>query len=94
MKDAFFKVRIADADKSRLLRFAEKSGKSASEIVRRALDETIRGSIAGERRREDIANLRRSINLMLEAFSEKPINIPKLREIAADVRQDALKVLK
>jgi hypothetical protein len=93
MKDAFVKIRISDADKSRLVRFAGQSGKSASEIVRCALDETIRGHTAGDKRRKDIAKLRRSTNLLLEAFAEKPIDVPKLKEIAAQVRQDAITVL-
>ncbi len=49
--------------------------------------------IAGDKRRKDIAALRRSTNLMLEAFAEKPIDVPKLKEIAAQVRQDAFRVL-
>ncbi|MGV1899327.1 hypothetical protein ACQZ6V_03450 [Agrobacterium sp. 22-3674b3] len=93
MKDAFVKIRISDAEKSRLVRFAGQAGKSASEIVRCALDETMRGQIAGDKRRKDIAKLRRSTNLMLEAFAEKPIDVPKLKEIAAHVRQDAFRVL-
>jgi len=47
MKDAFIKIRISDADKSRLVKFAGQSGKSASEILRSALNETMRGQIAG-----------------------------------------------
>lgn len=93
VKDAFVKIRISDADKSRLVRFASQSGKSASEIVRAALDETMRGHIAGEKRRKEIAKLRRSTNLMLEAFAEKPIDVQKLKEVAAQVRQDAFRVL-
>lgn len=94
MKDAFVKIRISDADKSRLVKFAGQSGKSASEIVRSAIDETMRGHIAGDKRRKDIATLRRSTNLMLEAFAEKPIDVQKLKEIAAQVRQDAFMVLR
>ncbi|MCA2378055.1 hypothetical protein ACQZ5D_03820 [Agrobacterium sp. 22-211-1] len=93
MKDAFIKIRISDADKSRLVKFAGQSGKSASEILRSALNETMRGQIAGDKRRNDIAALRRSTNLMLEAFAEKPIDVPKLKEIAAQVRQNAFRVL-
>ncbi|OEC96696.1 hypothetical protein [Rhizobium sp. YK2] len=93
MKDAFIKIRISEADKSRLVKFAGQSGKSASNIVRSALNETMRGQIAGDKRRKDIAALRRSTNSMIEAFAEKPIDVPKLREIAVQVRQDALRVL-
>ena len=93
MKDSFIKIRISDADKSRLVNFAGQSGKSASEILRSALSETMRGQIAGDKRRNDIAALRRSTNLMLEAFAEKPIDVPKLKEIAAQVRQGACRVL-
>jgi hypothetical protein len=93
MKDAFVKIRISDVDKSRLVRFAGQSGKSASEIVRSALDEAMRGQIAGDKRRKDIAALRRSTNLMLDAFAEKPIDVQKLKEVAAQVRQDAFRVL-
>lgn len=93
MKDAFVKIRISDADKSRLVRFAGQSGKSASEIVRSALNETMRGQIAGDKRRKDIAALRRSTNSMLEAFAEKPIDVQKLKDVAAQVRQDAFRVL-
>lgn len=93
MKDVFLKVRISAADKSRLSRFADESGKSASEIVRFALEEAMRGRVAGNKRRHDIAQLRRSINLMLAAFAGKPIDIARLKEIAAQVRKHASNVL-
>lgn len=93
MKDAFIKIRISAADKLRLLGFAAESGKSASEIVRCALDEAMRGRVAGNKRRHDIAELRRSTNLMLATFAGKPIDIVRLKEIAAQVRKHASNVL-
>eukprot|EP01032_Pedospumella_encystans_P034572 gene34572-39086_t len=60
---------LGTADKLRLLGFAAESGKSASEIVRCALDEAMRGRVAGNKRRHDIAELRRSTNLMLATFA-------------------------
>jgi hypothetical protein len=51
------------------------------------------GRIAGNKRRQDIAKLRRAINLMLEAFAGKPIDIVQLKEIAAQVRKHAGNVL-
>lgn len=93
MKDAFVKVRISADDKLRLSRFADESGKSASDIVRCALEEAMRGRVAGNKRRHDIAQLRRSINLMLAAFAGKPIDIVQLKEIAGQVRKHAGRVL-
>ncbi|MDQ0321150.1 hypothetical protein QO002_003288 [Pararhizobium capsulatum DSM 1112] len=92
-KSAIVKIRISNADKVRLERFADEAGKSVSEIVRSAINETTRGQVAGQQRRENIAKLRRSTNLMLEAFAGKPIDIPKLRDIAAQVRKDAIRAL-
>ncbi|WP_430439545.1 ribbon-helix-helix protein, CopG family [Shinella sp.] len=92
-KSAIVKIRISHSDKARLERFAEEAGKSISEIVRSAIDETIRGRVAGHQRREAIAKLRRSTNQMLDAFTGKPIDIPRLREIATEVRRDAVRVL-
>lgn len=89
MKDEFVKIRISANDKSRLLRFADASGKSASEIVRSALEEAMRGRVAGNKRRHDIAQLRRSINLMLAAFAGNPIDVVELKEIAGQVRKHA-----
>jgi len=93
MKSAFVKIRVSDDDKRRLMAFALHSGMSASAVVRCALNETTRGQIAGENRRKDIANLRCSTNSLLDAFAEKPINVPRLKEIAVRVRQDACRVL-
>ena len=73
--------------------FAEAAGKSASEIVRSAIIDVMRGRVAGYQRRKDIASLRRSTNLMIEAFKAKPIDVPKLKEIAFQVRKDAVRVL-
>ncbi|MBD8662693.1 hypothetical protein IFT59_05450 [Rhizobium sp. CFBP 8752] len=92
-KSAIVKIRISDVDKVRLERFADAAGKSVSEIVRSAIDETTQGRVAGQQRRENIAKLRRSTNQMLDAFTGKPIDIPRLREIAAQVRKDAVRVL-
>jgi hypothetical protein len=93
MKDAIVKVRIAEVDKSRLEQFANEAGKSASEIVRQAVGEAVRGHVAGHKRRSDIANLRRSINLMIYAFKQKPIDVSELTKVATKVCQDAAKVL-
>jgi CRISPR/Cas system-associated exonuclease Cas4 (RecB family) len=93
MKNAVVKIRISAVDKQRLEQFADHTGKSVSEIIRRAIEETMRGQVAGHRRRESIAKLRRSTNLMLEAFATRPINVLKLQEIAAEVRKDASRVL-
>lgn len=93
MKDAFLKIRISTEDKLRLSMFSDESGKSASEIVRSALEEVMRGRVAGSKRRHDIAELRRSTNLMLAAFAGKPIDIAQLKEIAAQVRKHAGRVL-
>lgn len=87
------KIRISNADKVRLEQFADAAGKTVSEIVRSAIDETTRGRVAGHQRREAIAKLRRSTNRMLQAFAGKPIDLTGLKEIAAQVRQDAIKVL-
>lgn len=93
MKDAFVKIRISAEAKSRLSSFADECGKSASEIVRSALEEAMRGRVAGTKRRHDIAELRRSTNLMLAAFAGKPIDVVRLKEIAAQVRKHAGRVL-
>lgn len=92
-KSAIVKIRISHSDKARLERFADEAGKSVSEIVRSAIDEAIRGRVAGHQRREAIAKLRRSTNLMLRTFAGKPIDVASLKEIAAQVRKDAIKVL-
>lgn len=92
-KSAIVKIRISDADKVRLEQFADAAGKSVSEIVRSAIDETTRGRVAGHQRREAIAKLRRSTNQMLQAFAGKPIDVVALKEIAARVRKDANRVL-
>lgn len=92
-KSAIVKIRISDADKVRLEQFADAAGKSVSEIVRSAIDETTRGRVAGHQRREAIAKLRRSTNQMLQAFAGKPIDVAGLKEIAAQVRRDANRVL-
>lgn len=92
-KSAIVKIRISHPDKVRLERFAGEAGKSVSEIVRSAIDETTRGRVAGHQRREAIAKLRRSTNQMLRAFAGKPIDVAALKEIAAQVRRDANRVL-
>ncbi|EGL64213.1 hypothetical protein AGRO_3002 [Agrobacterium sp. ATCC 31749] len=93
MKEAFVKIRISNTDKLRLEHFADVAGKSISQIVRSAIEETIQGRVAGHQRREAIAKLRRSINQMLQAFAGKPIDVAALKEIAAQVRLDANRVL-
>lgn len=93
MMDALVKIRIPDGDKHRLKAFADQAETSISEVVRRAVNETLRGHVAGNQRRKDIASLRRSTNSMLQAFAEKPINVQKLQEIATTVRRDAVRVL-
>lgn len=75
------------------MEFAASAGKSVSEIVRSAISEAKRGRVAGHQRRRDIASLRRSTNLMIEAFTAKPIDVPKLKDIASQVRKDAVRVL-
>lgn len=92
-KSAIVKIRISETDKVRLEQFADAAGKSVSEIVRSAIDETTRGRVAGHQRREAIAKLRRSTNQMLQAFAGKPIDVAALKEIAWQVRRDANKVL-
>ncbi|MBB5576977.1 MULTISPECIES: ribbon-helix-helix protein, CopG family [Rhizobium] len=92
-KGAIVKFRISDVDKVRLEHFADEAGKSVSAIIRCAINETMRGRVAGQQRREGIAKLRRSTNLMLEAFAGKPIDVPRLKEVAAQVRKDAARVL-
>jgi hypothetical protein len=92
-KGSIVKIRISDADKTELEQFADSAGKSVSEIVRSAINETKRGQVAGHQRRENIAKLRRSTNRMIEAFAAKPIDVPKLKEIAVQVRKDAVRVL-
>lgn len=93
MKSAFVKIRIAQADKDRLGVFADETGKTVSEILRRAIEDTMRGHIAGEQRRKAIARLRWSTNLMLAAFETRPIDVLRLSNVAAQVRSDASKVL-
>lgn len=93
MKNAIVKIRISDIDKVRLEAFADETGETISQIIRRAIEETMRGQVAGRQRREGIAKLRRSANLMLDVFATRPIDVPKLQEIAAQVRKDASKVL-
>ena len=92
-KTAILKIRISDADKVRLEQFADAAGKSVSEVVRSAIDETTRGRVAGHKRREAIAKLRWSTNRMLQAFAAKPIDVAALKDIATQVRKDANRVL-
>ncbi len=93
MKNAFVKIRISVADKTRLHLFADEAGKPVSQIVRSAINESMHGHVAGHQRRDSIAKLRRSTNLMLEALAGRPIDVAALKEIAAQVRKDAVKVL-
>jgi hypothetical protein len=93
MKNAIVKIRVSEAEKIRLETFAREAGRTISDVLRSAIDETMQGQVAGHQRRERIAKLRRSTNLMLAAFEAKPIDVPMLKGIAAQVRNAASKVL-
>jgi predicted DNA-binding protein len=93
MKNSVIKVRVAKADKERLEAFANDAGKTVSDILRSAIAETMRGRVAGYERRDNIARLRRSTNQMLQVLAGKPVDVPKLKDTAAQVRKDAGRVL-
>lgn len=64
-QDTIIKFRATSAEKARLNAAAERSGRTVSALLRKAASEVVAGRRIDRQLREDLANLRRSLNALL-----------------------------
>ena len=89
MKNSSIRIRIEDAEKTQIEAFANRTGKTVSEILREAAASAISGDVPGAKQRMICTAIRRSANHLLAILAEKPIRFETLRSAIVDLRAAA-----
>lgn len=89
MKTSSIRIRIEEAEKTRIEAFASRADRTVSDILRQAAASAIRGEVPGEKERRCGVGIRRSANHLLTVLEARPIEIVRLRSAVAELRAAA-----
>lgn len=89
MKTASIRIRIEDVEKAKIEAFADRTGKTVSEILREAAASAISGDVPGAKQRMMCTVIRRSANQLLSILTKKPVQLETLRSAVVDIRTAA-----
>jgi hypothetical protein len=93
MKEATIRFRLSDTEKRDLERFAENSSRSMSQIIRKAVAETLVGKIPGMALRSAVTELRMAANAVLDTIERQHCEPRDLKEATARLQVAVRRVM-